>query len=262
MLLQSGLDNEWWADSMECYCYLRNIQDLLSDGKTPHERRFGVPFNGPVTPFGAMVEYHPISAKDPSRLHQFGPKVLPGIFLSFFFSAGGIWKGYILVADIQELKQMDGLDAKGVPTSMKGDKFFFPIEDGTVKMSGGDQDLRTSTFIQDSPDRGEEEDNLRGESEGYPSTSRQDSSWYDGEAKCDFWSISGEFIHRHHVEHRVTQYVPTEESYPVPLKYIDVSRSTDTTLDVMSKKLLTITRNLMEFVDCQIRGLVSQDSPY
>ena len=80
VLLQSGLDNEWWADSMECYCYLRNIQDLLSDGKTPHERRFGIPFNGPVIPFGAMVEYHPISAKDLSRLHQFGPKVLPGIF--------------------------------------------------------------------------------------------------------------------------------------------------------------------------------------
>ena len=28
-----GLDNEWWAGSMECFCYLRNIQDKLSDGK-------------------------------------------------------------------------------------------------------------------------------------------------------------------------------------------------------------------------------------
>ena len=44
VLLQSGLGNGWWADSVECYCYLRNIQDLLSDGKTPHERRFGIPF--------------------------------------------------------------------------------------------------------------------------------------------------------------------------------------------------------------------------
>ena len=35
VLLQSGLDEKWWADSMEWYCYLRNIQDLLSDGKTP-----------------------------------------------------------------------------------------------------------------------------------------------------------------------------------------------------------------------------------
>ena len=29
VLLQSGLDEKWWADSMECYCYLRNIQDIL-----------------------------------------------------------------------------------------------------------------------------------------------------------------------------------------------------------------------------------------
>ena len=34
-LLQSGLEENWWADSMECYTYLRNIQDLLSVGKTP-----------------------------------------------------------------------------------------------------------------------------------------------------------------------------------------------------------------------------------
>ena len=46
--LQSGLNESWWADSMECYCYLRIVQDLMSDGKTPYERRFGVPFDGPV----------------------------------------------------------------------------------------------------------------------------------------------------------------------------------------------------------------------
>ena len=76
VLLQSGLNNEWWADSMVSYCYLRNIQDLLSDGKSPYERRFGMPLNGTVIPFGAMVEYHSISAKNTSRLHQFVPKSL------------------------------------------------------------------------------------------------------------------------------------------------------------------------------------------
>ena len=66
-LLESDLDEKWWADSVECYCYLRSIEDLLSDGKTPCERRFGEPFQGPAIPFGSMVEYHPISAKDQSR---------------------------------------------------------------------------------------------------------------------------------------------------------------------------------------------------
>ena len=49
---------------MDCFCYLRNIQDLLSDGKTPYERRFGQRSKGPIIPFGSLVEYHPISAKD------------------------------------------------------------------------------------------------------------------------------------------------------------------------------------------------------
>ena len=137
---------------MECYCYLRNVTDLLSDGKTPHERRFGMPFNGPVIPFGAMVEFR-----------QFGTKVLLGIFLGCALHAGGIWKGDILVADIEELEQMDAseiyakrLNAKEVLTPMSGEKFIFPIADGTVKLSGGEQVLRISTFIQDRPDRGEE----------------------------------------------------------------------------------------------------------
>ena len=63
VLWQSGLDEKWWADSMECYTYLRNVTDLLSDGKTPYERRFGQPFKGPVIPFGSLVEYHPFTAK-------------------------------------------------------------------------------------------------------------------------------------------------------------------------------------------------------
>ena len=79
VLLQSGLNESCWADSMECYTYLRNVTDLLSDGKTPYERRFGQPFKGPIIPFGSLVEYHPITAQDQSRIHQFGKKVLPWI---------------------------------------------------------------------------------------------------------------------------------------------------------------------------------------
>ena len=47
------------------------------------------------------------------------------------------------------------------------------------------------------------------------------------------WSISGGLIYRHHVEHRVKRYVPREESFRIPLKYTDVTRTTDTTLDVL-----------------------------
>ena len=85
-----------------------------------------------------MVEYHPISAKDISRLHQFGSKVLPGTFLGFALHAGGIWKGDIVFADTEELEEMGAselhtrrLNAKEVLTPMKGDNFISPGADGT-----------------------------------------------------------------------------------------------------------------------------------
>ena len=111
---------------MECYTYLRNIQDLLSDGKTPYERRFGKPFEGPVIPFGSLVEYHPITAKDQSRIHQFGKKVLPGLFLGYALYAGGIWKGDVLVADLEELETMDASEIYSKRLNAK--EVIFPIE--------------------------------------------------------------------------------------------------------------------------------------
>ena len=48
--------------------------------------------------------------------------------------------------------------------------------------------------------------------------------------------MSGSFIYRHHVEPRVELYSPREESFPIPLKYIDVTRTTHTNLDVKLEK--------------------------
>ena len=75
--------------------------------ETPYERRFGEPCNGPTVPIGSFVEYYPISAKDQSRIHQFGKKVSPGLFLGFALYAERIWKGDVLVADLEELETMD-----------------------------------------------------------------------------------------------------------------------------------------------------------
>ena len=73
--------------------HLRNVTDLLSDGKTPYERRFGQPCKGPIIPFGSLVEYHPITAKDQSRIHQFGKKVFSWIVPRIRFVRGGNLEG-------------------------------------------------------------------------------------------------------------------------------------------------------------------------
>ena len=120
------------------------------------------PFKGPIFPFGSLVEYHPFTAKDQSRI-QFGKKVLPGLFLGYALYAGRIWKGDMLVADIEELETMDAsevyskkLNAKEVIFPKENGKFIFPVADGRIKLPGGDQDLRTYTLIRDHPIRGQD----------------------------------------------------------------------------------------------------------
>ena len=54
ILLHSGFNEKSWADSMECYRQLRNVEDILADGRPPYERRSGEPFKGPTIPFGAI----------------------------------------------------------------------------------------------------------------------------------------------------------------------------------------------------------------
>ena len=186
-----------------------------------------------------MVEYHSTPAKDQSRIHQFGKKVLPGLFLGYALYAEGIWKGDILVADIEELETMDAseiyskrLNAKKLIFPKENGNFIFPAADGRINLSERDQELRTPTLVRHRPIQGESNIDFLGESEWSLLSPPQDSLPDAGEAINDFRSMSGNFVYRHHVEPRVKLYSPREESFPIPLKYIDVSRTTHTNLDV------------------------------
>ena len=115
---------------------------------------------GPIIPFGSLVEYHSFIAKDQSRIHQFGKKVLPGLFLGYALHVERIWKGDVLVAHLEELETMDASEiyskrhnAKEVIFHPKNRKFIFPAADGRIKLPGGDRDLRTSTLIREDPIR-------------------------------------------------------------------------------------------------------------
>ena len=133
--------------------------------------------------------------------------------------AGRIWKGDVLVADLEKLETMEASEICSTRLNAKEEIFLkekgeiiFPIVDGRIKLPGGDQDLRTSTSIRERPIRGERHVDFLGESEG--SLSQPHDSFPDaGEAINGFWSMSGNFI-----EPRVKLYSPREESFPIPLK--------------------------------------------
>ena len=93
-------------------------------------------------------------------IHQFGKKVLLGLFLGYALYAEGVWKGDVLIADLEELERMDAseiyskrLNAKELIFPKQGE-FIFPIVDGRIKTPGGDQELRTSTLIRPRPIQG------------------------------------------------------------------------------------------------------------
>ena len=50
-------------------------------------------------------------------------------------------------------------------------------------------------------------------------------------ARNDFWSMEGDFIHRHHV--------PQEETFPNPQKHFDVTSTTHTNLDVLQERCIS-----------------------
>ena len=94
------------------------------------------------------------------------------------------------------------LNAKEVIFPKQNGKFIFPVADGRMKTLGGDQELRTSTLLRPRPIQGDGHVDFLGESEG-SLPQPHDSLLGAGEAINDFWSMSGSFIYRHHVEPRV-----------------------------------------------------------
>ena len=115
---------------------------------------------------------------------------IPGICIV----CGRIWKRDILVADTEELENLNAseihprrLNPKEVLMPKSGENCTFPIADGTLKSSGGHQVFRKPTLIRDQPERCEErKDDLRGESDGsQPIDTMMDGS----EAREDFRSL-------------------------------------------------------------------------
>ena len=66
----------------------------------------------------------------------------------------------------------------------------------------------------------------------------------DRGTRNDFWSIEGNYIHRHHVEPRDLLFVSKEETFPIPMRYIDVVILTHTTLDVLQECRIDDCRNI------------------
>ena len=185
----------WTQDGVAAICEIFRIFCLMGN----HHMKSGSEYHL-ISPYFC---YRPIE-----RPHHFDPKVLRSKFFGYILYAGGIWKGDIMVADIEEMEEMDAselharrLNAKELLTPQRSGNFIFPVADGTVKICGREQRLRTSTLTRDQPERGEEQEILQGISDEWKTPFHlEEDPTRDNEAKSDFWTITREFICRHHPE--------------------------------------------------------------
>ena len=98
---------------------------------------------------------------------------------------------------------------------------------------GRDDGVRESTQTRDQLVGSED---LRGDLHGNSEKSQPvDETKDDAEACNELWSVEWDFIYRCHVEPRVQLGAPKEETFPKPLKYIDVTRTTHTNLDALQE---------------------------
>jgi len=74
------------------------------EGDSPwHKRHDKGKFKGKRIPFGSLVDFMPSPIR--GTMPKFAPRTQPGLFLGYFLLPGGRWKGDILVASLEDLRQ-------------------------------------------------------------------------------------------------------------------------------------------------------------
>ena len=256
-LLQSGLTEEWWQEAMDCYCFLRCVHDKVQGNQTAFEKRFGKPFKGPIIPFGAQIEYKPSQPVEIQALHQFGKKMKAGIFLGYVQHAGGGWTGDLYIADWQQVTLATSstdvhtkrFKAGEVEIAWKYGAFCFPVAEGDLCVPGDSKEAlirrvghevyyKNKQKPSEIGDRAPDEDSAQKDDQEQTHANSSEVRPEPQQSAEDYWTLQGDMLIRHHRRQRLSLFVPDDQNLPIPLKYIDVTRQTETSLESPSEKFI------------------------
>ena len=224
------------------YLSSKHTRSVVWWENTPYERRFGTPFEGRIIPFGSLVEYCPILAKDQSIIHHFGKNVLPGLFLGYALYAGENLEEWHISCrhwgvgnDGRIRNLLWKTQCKGRNISQRKWKIHFSSRWWTNQTSwrrSGTENIHLDTAST----------NSRRKSRRFSWRIRRVSFTTSRLTSGCQWSDKWFLVHVRKLHKRpsrwprVNLYSPREESLLVPLKYIDVSRTTRTNLEVMQER--------------------------
>ena len=89
---------------MRCYCFLRNVSDIMHYDTTPYFARFCAPSSGHKLPFGAEAGYLKFD-RDTNAIRDqpFSEKAHKGFFLCYDIRPSGLWPGDWYVIDLEAM---------------------------------------------------------------------------------------------------------------------------------------------------------------
>ena len=129
-LLQSGLNHWHWPHAARHWCLMQNI--LATGGKTsPWELRFGEKFDGPMIPFGCLVDYWNGPRKKNKDNLRFDPTSSPGIFLGYAIHPEFSWRNEFMIVPSKDLIENEANGTSSVLRVMKiikPDETHFPLQ--------------------------------------------------------------------------------------------------------------------------------------
>ena len=210
-------------------------------GKTPYERRFGKPFKGPIIPlwftgWGITL----FSAKDQSRIHLWERKSY--LDCSSDTDCTRVYFGRVTywLQTLRSWRRWTHRKSTSKKTQCERG-WYFPQNGFSSHKWTNQTSWRRSRPENIHLDTGS-------------SNSRRKSRWFSRRIRrvssttsrlisgcwVKRWMISGPYQETSYtvitLNQEVKLYSPREEPFPVPLRYIDVSRTTDTNLDVKQQR--------------------------
>ena len=245
VLLQSGLNEEWWSDSMKCFYYLQNVQNLLANGKSQiWTKIWGIiqrtnctiwrtGWISPRTPRKIKQEFINLERKFSQGI-VIGFALFPGENLGRRYSnywGWRIWKFGVIEIFFRKL------NAKEVLRTQRDEEFVFPAADGSPKISGRNYKFQEPTLRRESIVRRE---NISGESQGdreefQPEESkrwrRNQQGFFGSRRSSERISLIVIILNR-----EVQLHVPRKEHILFDWIFVDITRSTFADLEVAQEK--------------------------
>ena len=162
--------------------------------------------------------------------------------------------GYLNIADWQQVEQAvcsadihsKRFKADEVEIVWNSDTYCFPIAQGDICLPGDSKESLIRRVGHEVYYKNKPKPSAKGESTtdeiSAPDGEHQPAPAAPEEVRPepppsveDNWIMQGDMLIRHHRQQRLQLFVPDDQNLPIPLKYIDVTRQTETSLESPSE---------------------------